>query len=46
MGDLACRLADLGDRRLVTVDAGGYAPRYNDRLSGEGRRLSPGAAVP
>ena len=46
MGDLVCRLEDLDDRRLVTVDAGEYAPRYSERLSGEGRRLPPAAAVP
>jgi hypothetical protein len=44
MGDLVCRVVDLGDRRLVTVDAGEYAPRYSERLRGEGRRLPAGAA--
>ena len=46
MGDLVCRLVDLGDRRLVTVNTGEYASCYSERLSGEGRRLPPGAAVP
>jgi len=46
MGDLVCRLVDLGDRRLVTVNAGEYARRYSERLSGGGRRLPAGAAVP